>query len=180
MGNVNWEAVSAISSILMTVATFAAIVASLWIANRASSARIKLSFSANNAVVSYLTGQVSDAFVAVTVENKSNRPIKVHSWFLEFKPSGQKAIILENSLCDRYTSLPATVDVEDSAMLQYGLLHFHDVVARAIKDGDQSRDMKLVFHVRYGGGKTKSVKSDLSAGELVQRIEAGELGRVLR
>lgn len=55
MGNVNWEAVSAISSILMTVATFAAIVASLWIANRASSARIKLGFSANNAVVSYLT-----------------------------------------------------------------------------------------------------------------------------
>lgn len=44
MGSVNWEAVSAISSILMTVATFAAIVASLWIANRASSARIKLSF----------------------------------------------------------------------------------------------------------------------------------------
>lgn len=32
----------------------------------------KTQFSANNAVVSYLTGQVSDAFVAVTVENKSN------------------------------------------------------------------------------------------------------------
>ena len=72
------------------------------------------------------------------------------------------------------------MDVEDSAMLQYGLSHFHDVVARAIKDGDQLWGMKLVFHVRYGGGKTKSVKSDLSAGELVQRTETGGLGRVLR
>ena len=49
------------------------------------------------------------------------------------------------------------MDVEDSAMLQYGLLHFHDVVARAIKDGDQSWDMKLVFHVRYGGGRRKAL-----------------------
>lgn len=72
------------------------------------------------------------------------------------------------------------MDVEDSAMLQYGLSHFHDVVARAIKDGDQLWDMKLVFHVRYGGGKTKSVKPDLSAGELVQRTETGGLRRVLR
>ena len=176
---VDWEAVSAVSNILMTVATFSAVIVSLLIANRASSARVKLSFCSCNSIVSYPNANTVDEFVSVTVANRSNRPIKVHSWFIEFRPSGQKAIILENSLLPAYTSLPTTIDVEDSVTLQYGLMHFHDVVVKAINEGDQSPDKKLLFHVKYGAGKTKCIKSDLRAGELARRIEMDKLGHAL-
>lgn len=176
---VDWEAVSAISNIFMAIATFAAVVVSLWVANRASSARVKLSFCSYSSIVSYPNVDTVDEFISVTVANRSNRSIKVHSWFVEFRPSGQRAIILENSLLPAYTSLPTTIDVEDSVTLQYGLMHFHDAVVKAINEGDQAPDKKLLFHVKYGAEKTKCVKSDLRAGELVRRIEMDKLGRVL-
>lgn len=65
---------------LMTAATFAAVVAFLWIAKRSSAARVKSGFSSYGALVSYPLARTADEFILVTVEDKNSRPIKVRSF----------------------------------------------------------------------------------------------------
>lgn len=179
MAGLNWEAISAVANIFMTVATFAAVVISLWIAIRSNRARVNLTFSAHDALFSYPLGEKVEEFVSVIVANRSCRSLKVHSWFIEFSPSGQKAVILDNCLNDAFTSLPVTLEVDDSLVLQFGLSRFHDAVADAINKGLQSPKKKIAFLVKYGPGKIKRVKTDYSAGELLRLIDEDILGSVL-
>lgn len=62
MMSVDWEAVYALSNNLMTVAMFAAVATSLWIAIRSSKACVKLSFSSHDALVSYPSGKKIEEF----------------------------------------------------------------------------------------------------------------------
>ena len=179
VAGLDWEAISAVTNIFMTVATFAAVVTSLWIAIRSNRARVNLAFSSHDALFSYPLGKKVEEFVSVTVSNRSCRSLKVHSWFIEFRPSRQKAVVLDNVLSDAFTNLPATLEVDDSLILQFGLSDFYEAVVDAINKGLQSPKKKVVFLVKYGPGKIKRVKTDYSAAEMLRLIDEDIRGSVL-
>lgn len=162
------EDVSYIADIVGAAATFAAVVVALWTARFPYRPRIKLKFN-SCALIGSGSGLLGQA-ISVTVTNVCNRPVTIHSWYINLK-SSKRTFFVASSYSSRFNKpLPYQVDVDCNLNLFYDQDSFMQLMLEELRDGNVSRDEKLEFAVKYGPGKVKSVKSDKKLGALLDSI----------
>lgn len=168
------EDASYIAGIVGAAVTFAAVVVALWTARFPYRPRIKLAFN-SCALIGSASGLLDQA-ISITVTNACNRPVTVHSWYINMRSSKQSFFVASNFASPFNKPLPYKVDVDCELNLLYGQDKFSKVMHEQIKDGNVSPDEKLEFVVKYGPGKKKSVLSDRKLGDLLDSIAKSQTG----
>jgi len=157
--NLFWTAFGAIGTTLGAVATTAAVIVALWQTKYSQKKKLLLDFTDDIQLYNQNTGE-SIKFIGITISNVGNRKVTIQSWGMHLN---EGSIFLvpppEASGMEKiaYTTLPQTLDLEESIELQWQKGRFLKFLEE--NKANITKSKPLVFFVKDSTGKVYHVKS---------------------
>lgn len=171
----DWTAISALANIAMAIATFAAVIVSLWMGVIQTKPRIRLRFATAH-IMESVSGRIVDRVIVLEVLNGGNVDIVVGSWGMVFgrRQYMQVAGHLVDPADPLYASLPKRVAPGDEISLRMPSGDLREALLMYMEEGQAKLGDRLELYVCYGGGKIKKIKSKETIGDLLAFMGDGD------
>lgn len=157
---INWEAISAVGTILSAIATFAAVFVALFQTKIENLKRLKLSFSDNHAVMGCVSGtQKSGPYIHVSAANIGNRDITIQNWYIQAGKNSTYLVLKDNADLPFLTQLPAKIRPEESIGLAILRKDFLDILREDKRIGVFDMCKKIEIVLLDNTGKAYKIKS---------------------
>ena len=165
---VNWDAVSAIGTLIGATATFAAVVVALFQTKVANIKRLKLAFSDSHIVIDTKSGkQESGPYFYISAANTGNRDITIENWFIEVG-KGSSYLVKNNESLPFLTQLPTKIAPEESIDLAVLRKDILDALRKNKSIGFLDMKRKITIVLRDNTSKTYRIKSRKSISKYLK------------
>ncbi|MGN1043984.1 MAG: hypothetical protein ACI4PR_04190 [Acutalibacteraceae bacterium] len=132
--NLLWTAFEAIGGTLGAIATFVAVIVSLWQTKLSYKKKVQLSFT-NNITIVPESGNELRHYIGVTITNIGNRDVVIQNWGFELDDGSQMLIVPDASPFGRIlqVKLPHRLQIEEGTILVYEKTLFYNALSDCIK-----------------------------------------------
>ena len=156
-----WMKVSAIGTLLSSMATTCAVIVALWQTRFSQKKKLKLSFTDDVCVIPDNMRKTMK-YVGIEIVNIGNRCVTIKSWGFILDDGSRVLIIPDHSLIYQklFTSLPKKIEIEESISLMYERNLFVQSLNDCVKAGQLKETNKLIFYAFDSTGKEYTVRSN--------------------
>lgn len=168
MDELFWNKVSAIGTCLGALATFIAVVVSLYQTKLTNKKKLKLKFNDPVTIVNPNTGEQLEDYIGITIINIGNREVIIDDW----------SILAGNKSKDRYKimtemqgllsqKLPYKLKIEEKLNLYYEKKAFLRLVIDLVNNGNIRSYKKIKFQILDSTNKSYIIESDKTISEYI-------------